>query len=341
MGNVAHDLKTPLHSIVADLSALKSRMIDLSSSSSFSITPTSQRSSIGAIEILTAGTAGSSGGDNSGRGGLTTAIVTTTPMDLDQDNPVTLITSIESATQFMQMAINRSQDYMKSSCNMALLPSLSSFEIGNAVQIAYTCVNNLHSGRFINILPISANFCTYVISDRHWLIENLMCLISNAVKYSDKGTTVTVTVKLLLNDELSASNTDAAVSSSTLGPFVDKDVSIQLVKKLKSVQQDDAPIGYRGILKTSGESEEKKLNFVGDMRNDQVADSGGIRGIDGSSHHQSDLIQGSSVMDKDNGSSRSDSSGKMVLAFYVEDNGIGISEEVMTSICCWDPYSTF
>jgi len=39
----------------------------------------------------------------------------------------------------------------------------------------------------INLLPISPEICTHVISDRQWLQENLLCLMSNAVKYSSKG----------------------------------------------------------------------------------------------------------------------------------------------------------
>ncbi len=39
----------------------------------------------------------------------------------------------------------------------------------------------------INLLPIAPEICTHVISDRQWLQENLLCLMSNAVKYSSKG----------------------------------------------------------------------------------------------------------------------------------------------------------
>ena len=124
MGNVAHDLKTPLHSIVADLSALKSRMISLSSSSALALasnpstpsfrSPSSsaslQAANNGADEIFTVGSSSIRSNDSSGGGGAgghggshTNATVTMSPSEVDQDNPVTLISSIESATQFMAM----------------------------------------------------------------------------------------------------------------------------------------------------------------------------------------------------------------------------------------------
>jgi signal transduction histidine kinase len=46
----------------------------------------------------------------------------------------------------------------------------------------------------VNPLPI--NLCANLISDKHWFSENVLCLLSNAVKYSDGGT-VTVSIELL------------------------------------------------------------------------------------------------------------------------------------------------
>ena len=34
---------------------------------------------------------------------------------------------------------------------------------------------------------------TFIISDKHWLCENILCLLSNAVKYSDGGTVEIIT----------------------------------------------------------------------------------------------------------------------------------------------------
>jgi signal transduction histidine kinase len=35
--------------------------------------------------------------------------------------------------------------------------------------------------------PFDDNICPYLLSDKHWLTENMMCLLSNAIKYGDTG----------------------------------------------------------------------------------------------------------------------------------------------------------
>ena len=99
-------------------------------------------------------------------------------------------------TQFMTMAINRSVDFTKLTNNVALLPRMETFNIKEAVDVAVKCLNNLHSGRVISLLPYSQNLSSHVISDKHWIVENLICLISNATKYSGRGSTITVSIQL-------------------------------------------------------------------------------------------------------------------------------------------------
>jgi hypothetical protein len=39
----------------------------------------------------------------------------------------------------------------------------------------------------IRLLPWDPVICTHVVTDKQWLLENLLCLLSNAVKYSLRG----------------------------------------------------------------------------------------------------------------------------------------------------------
>ena len=39
--------------------------------------------------------------------------------------------------------------------------------------------------------------CTHIISDRLYFIDNLLCLLSNAVKYSDRGATIDVYIEII------------------------------------------------------------------------------------------------------------------------------------------------
>ena len=49
------------------------------------------------------------------------------------------------------------------------------------------------------------NICTHVISDRLYFIDNLLGLLSNAVKYSDRGAVIDVHIKILHADSIAAS----------------------------------------------------------------------------------------------------------------------------------------
>ena len=152
MGNVAHDLKTPLHSIEADLEVLRV---------SFSRIPS---------DVLTA---------------VAEEYKTTCAGEIM--DPQSLFNSLNATCKFMGMAINRSQDFMKASSNIALVPAMETFEFEAALSMSVTCINHLQTSRTIIVHPSDPRICSHLISDRHWLSENVLCLLSNAIKYSDDG----------------------------------------------------------------------------------------------------------------------------------------------------------
>jgi hypothetical protein len=39
----------------------------------------------------------------------------------------------------------------------------------------------------LTVAPLPPDICAFVVTDRHWLAENVLCLLSNAAKYSDGG----------------------------------------------------------------------------------------------------------------------------------------------------------
>jgi signal transduction histidine kinase len=51
----------------------------------------------------------------------------------------------------------------------------------------------------IIVNPFPPEICLNVISDKHWFSENILCLLSNAVKYSNGGT-INVIVELIVQD---------------------------------------------------------------------------------------------------------------------------------------------
>ena len=108
--------------------------------------------------------------------------------DDDDIEPVVIFESLWATIRFMVAAINRGQDYMKASNNVALVPANGTFEFANTLSMAYRCVHStIPTGRHLIIHPLPTDLCPMVISDSHWFLENLLCLTSNAIKYSDSG----------------------------------------------------------------------------------------------------------------------------------------------------------
>ena len=161
MGNVAHDLKTPLHSIEADLEVLNAFITRIPK-------PVFDRTLAEFEE------------NNSG----------------SSLNPLSVFQSLSATCKFMAMAINRSQDFMKATNNIALKPALETFDLKAAVSMSVTCIDHLQSSRTIVVQPFGTRICSHLISDKHWFIENVLCLLSNAVKYSDNGV-VDVRIRLI------------------------------------------------------------------------------------------------------------------------------------------------
>eukprot|EP00596_Hydrurales_sp_CCMP1899_P003863 CAMPEP_0119052672 /NCGR_PEP_ID=MMETSP1177-20130426/73890_1 /TAXON_ID=2985 /ORGANISM="Ochromonas sp, Strain CCMP1899" /LENGTH=453 /DNA_ID=CAMNT_0007032313 /DNA_START=1381 /DNA_END=2742 /DNA_ORIENTATION=- len=94
---------------------------------------------------------------------------------------------MNATCKFMVSSINRSQDFMKASNNIVLMPTLESFDLGATMAVAVTCIKHMLSKRLIVVHPFDENICPHLVSDKHWLTENMMCLLSNAIKYGDTG----------------------------------------------------------------------------------------------------------------------------------------------------------
>ena len=70
------------------------------------------------------------------------------------------------------------QDYVKSSSNIALSPILDTFNVREVLHIVHKCIVNQKCGRIVNMHPIG-DICPFLITDKHYLMENLLCLMSN------------------------------------------------------------------------------------------------------------------------------------------------------------------
>jgi len=113
---------------------------------------------------------------------------------------------LDGMTQFLLMAINRSQDFVKSKSGVAIKPSLETIDIVRTAELVKKVIDNQDNGRQVIIHPIdTSELCPTIITDRQFFFDNLLCLISNACKYSDKGTVVDVTMQLISENTITVS----------------------------------------------------------------------------------------------------------------------------------------
>jgi CheY-like chemotaxis protein len=98
----------------------------------------------------------------------------------------------------MIMTINRCIDYTKATSGLKLNPNYETIDLQETLNLPIRCVNDIQSKIDISLGVISSNICNLIITDKQWLQENILCLLSNAVKYSMNGN---VSIKIELVDD--------------------------------------------------------------------------------------------------------------------------------------------
>ena len=111
---------------------------------------------------------------------------------LFQDNiaPIrTCLDSIHNTNAFMIMTINRCIDYTKASKGMKLVPRRETIELREALELPLHVMRDMQQRLEIvfDETALQRDICSHIITDKQWLQENLLCLLSNAIKYSSKG----------------------------------------------------------------------------------------------------------------------------------------------------------
>lgn len=94
---------------------------------------------------------------------------------------------MSAACHFLTMIVNRSIDFTKSSLNVALVASLETVDVAECLKVPLQVIRLAHPNVALTMAAVPAHICQSVITDKHWLAENILCLLSNAVKYSDGG----------------------------------------------------------------------------------------------------------------------------------------------------------
>jgi signal transduction histidine kinase len=88
---------------------------------------------------------------------------------------------------FMMMTINRCIDYTKASKGLKLVPKYETIDLVETLSLPFKCMRDVSQSVHVRLEPLSKDVCSHVITDKQWLQENILCLLSNAVKYSAGG----------------------------------------------------------------------------------------------------------------------------------------------------------
>jgi two-component system sensor histidine kinase/response regulator len=137
LGNVAHDLRTPLQAFQSELELLRGNIKDESTG--------------------------------------------------DKSSLFDSIIQLERICHFMNMTINRSIDFTKASSGIKLNPSIESTNIAETLHWAVGCMMTSDTNVPIVIAPISNTIYNQIYTDKQWFMENMLCLLSNAQKFTTEG----------------------------------------------------------------------------------------------------------------------------------------------------------
>ncbi len=104
----------------------------------------------------------------------------------------------------MLMSINRCTDSYISDSGASLKARMQTINIVELLSEPVDCLRDMQS-RIPISLSASDAICPFIVTDKLWLQDNLLCLIANAVKHSTHGT-VDVNVSLEMRNEVYKEN---------------------------------------------------------------------------------------------------------------------------------------
>jgi signal transduction histidine kinase/FixJ family two-component response regulator len=185
IGNVAHDLKTPLSSFISGMEVIRLLASELRDE-------LSPPSTAGEQEVTRSDSRDSD--TNTVLGKLSTILE--------------VAENVTNTNAFMIMTINRCIDYNRTLFGLKLTPKIETFQLKDCAEFTLKCLSNPQNKISIDCEYQGAALKGGVVlfrSDKQWLQENLLCLLGNAVKYSVPGSVVKVMLSVennqALNDE--------------------------------------------------------------------------------------------------------------------------------------------
>ncbi len=217
------------------------------------------------------------------------------------------ITNIRNTNSFMLMTINRCIDYTKASKGLKLVPRYETVDLLDALELPLSCMQNIQNRIVIACSTLPLGICSHIITDKQWLQENILCLLSNAVKYSTGGkVSVTISLEERIADSITYSQDGNSVTSDS--------------NKINQRSGNEVLSGGRNVEegKDSSSSKLSVRTMDNSSSNSSRGESAGL------------VLQPFQVMDRRN--ILRDKRLQQFLRFEVEDTGIGMSEDAMASL---------
>lgn len=244
-------------------------------------------------------------------------IMTATEVQSNVTQLCDLLGSLKNASTFMTMAINRCVDFTRASKGMTLIAHPETFNLRRAMNLPMRVITDMQSRIGVTLLPIPLHICSHVLSDLQWLQENILCLVSNGVKYTSVGEVeIQITLQDISELRFEGGIVDADIQSNryTVGHLQSQSMSPSRPQSPNDTFSGDVV----GDL-----SEFNREKSVRTKASDMV-----IQRIPGGVIFLSRVL----VRNRDRPSRKSEKIVTSFLRFDVFDCGIGLTEESMLTI---------
>eukprot|EP00981_Chlorochromonas_danica_P003458 scaffold654_cov207-Ochromonas_danica.AAC.43 len=209
------------------------------------------------------------------------------------------VQNIRSMNSFMLMTINRCLDYTKASNGLKLVPKFETVDLLQTLLLPLNCMKDIQQRISIVLDPLPQEICSHIITDKQWLQENVLCLLSNAVKYSSGGE-VKVMLKML-----------SAVSTKS---------DLRVMRDISGVNDPSCVLSPR----KNSQSESPRTRASSSQIFPTVLMQPNISAMNANETNDDRNLE----VDRNEWKCESES----FLRIEIEDEGIGLSEEAMTNL---------
>jgi len=138
------------------------------------------------------------------------------------------VEALNDSNSVMLMTVNRCIDYSKASNGVSLVPTMETICLEDAINNPIAVVSNQQSRVTVQLDPLDNRIARYIVTDRQWLKENILCLLSNAAKYSSREDRIRISIALI--ERSSEEGDRRAVSGAKLNRSRESLSSINLFK---------------------------------------------------------------------------------------------------------------